>query len=303
MGMVYLLFGVGLSLSAVAAYYSIAGLIAIFAGNPVSIAVMGIALELSKLVSVSWLYRNWDTAPKFLRNYFIYAVFVLMLITTLGIFGFLSKSHVEQTVRITGSNEIQLEYIERKIDRQNKIIEDAEVVLSQLDSAVNTLTDFEKISGETGAIAIRRSQTEERNSLTETISAAYDEIETLQQQAAPLRTQKLELEAEVGPVKYLASFIYGDTSKETLEVAVTWVIVVLTLVFDPTAVLMLVAANYSLRKAQLEKTSVKTPRRRRRKKPIPPEFDIEPTVMDPIPMTVEELEKIKKSVDKRSENV
>ena len=96
MGFILLLFFNALLLSSIAAYYSIAGLIAIFSAAPLSIAMMGGSLELAKLVTVSWLYRNWNEAPRMMKYYFTVAVVILMFITSLGIFGFLSKAHTEQ---------------------------------------------------------------------------------------------------------------------------------------------------------------------------------------------------------------
>ena len=111
-----------LSISAVAIYYSILGLAAIFAGAAIPIMVMGSVLEVGKLVTASWLYQNWKVAPKFIKTYLSIAVVVLMFITSMGIFGFLSKAHVEQTSLGKIGSE-KLATIEEKLLRSENRIE------------------------------------------------------------------------------------------------------------------------------------------------------------------------------------
>ena len=116
---------VALTISAVAAYYSIIGLIAIFSAAVIPIAVMGVVLEAGKLITASWLYQNWKTVPKLLKGYLSFAVVVLMFITSMGIFGFLSKAHIEQTT-IASDNSLDIQLIESKIERKYTEIERAE---------------------------------------------------------------------------------------------------------------------------------------------------------------------------------
>ena len=85
-----------LGISAVAAYYSIVGLMAIFSASAMSIAIMGVVLEIGKLITASWLYQNWKRVPFLLKSYLTLAVIVLMFITSMGIFGYLSKAHIDQ---------------------------------------------------------------------------------------------------------------------------------------------------------------------------------------------------------------
>lgn len=233
----------GLILSAVAGYFSVVGIATIFAGAFWSVVVMAGALETSKLVAASWLYRNWSIAPWLMRIYMTIAVVVLIVITSMGIFGYLSKAHVDQTVLEGGNNEIRIESLQRRIDRQNSIIDDSTIVLGQLDEAVSILQQYDRIRGPDGAIAVRQSQSEERAALNETISNAYDTIEELTEEILPLRRQSIKLEAEIGPLKYIAELIYGDEAANYFDTAVRWIIILLVVVFDPLAICLLLAGN------------------------------------------------------------
>lgn len=235
-----------LAISGVAAWYSIAGLVAIFASAKVAIIIMGGVLEVGKLVTASWLYRNWYSIPLLLKTYLTTAVVVLMLITSMGIFGFLSKAHLDQTIQMGGTNELQISRLERLIVNEQRTIDDAETVLQQLDMAVQTLIDYDRIRGETGSIATRENQKEERTVLNQAINDAVDTIDQYQEELLPLQKEQINLEAEVGPLKYIAELIYGDNAKDLLDEAVRWVILLIVFVFDPLAVLLLVAANMTL---------------------------------------------------------
>jgi len=251
----YLVLFSGLFISVIAAYYSIVGLISIFAGAVIPIAVMGAALETGKLVSTAWLHQNWRNprVPFFLKSYLTAAVVVLVFITSLGIFGFLSKAHLEQSISTGGTNELQIVNLERQIARQQSIIADAETVLAQLDSQVATLIEYDRIRGPSGSIAVRQNQSEERSVLNETIDAAYIRIDGLQKDLTPLQQEKLAIEVEVGPLKYIAELIYGDEAENYFDTAVRWVIILFIFVFDPLAILMLLAAIITLRKEPLDK--------------------------------------------------
>lgn len=236
-----------LSIAGVAAWYSIVGLIAIFSGAAIPIAVMGAVLECGKLVTATWLHQNWRKAPLLLRSYLTTAVFLLMVITSLGIFGFLSKAHLEHAISVGGTNELQITNLDRQIARQQSIIADAETVLAQLDQQVATLIEYDRIRGPQGSIAVRQSQSDERSVLNETIDAAYIRIDELQDVLTPLKKERLALEVEVGPLKYIAELIYGDEAEDYFGAAVRWVIILLVVVFDPLAITLLLAANVSLK--------------------------------------------------------
>ena len=248
---------VGLAISVVAAWYSIVGLMAIFAAAKIPIAIMGAVLEVGKLLTASWLYQYWDKTNALLKSYFTIAVVVLMFITSMGIFGFLSKAHMDQTLSV-GDNSLLIERIDRKIEREKVKITDAETVVAQLDKTVQVLIDYDRIRGESGAIAVRESQNEERATLSNIIDQAYSKIDTLSVEKLELDKEQLELEAEVGPIKYIAAFIYGDELDKTLlERAVRWIIITIIFVFDPLAVLLIVAANMTFKEVMNRPKKVK----------------------------------------------
>ena len=232
---------------------------AIFAASAVAIAIMGAVLEVGKLVTASWLYQNWKETPVLLKTYLTAAVVVLMFVTSMGIFGFLSKAHIEQTIT-SGDNSLQISLIEGKIDREQRRITDAETVITQLDNAVQTLIDYDRIRGNEGAIAVRESQRDERSRLEGSIGNAAEKIGVLQEEKLVLEKEQLSLEAEVGPIRYIAALVYDETNKDNLEESVRWVIIIIISVFDPLAVLLLIAANQGLtnnRKADIIKTESK----------------------------------------------
>jgi hypothetical protein len=246
--MTYLLFAVALGLSAVAAYYAVVGLIAIFAAAVIPIAIMGSLLEASKLVVASWLYRNWKEIPLLLKSYFTVALVVLMLLTSMGIFGFLSKAHLDQAIP-TGDVQSKLALIDEKIKTEKENINASRKELSQLDAQVDqTITRTTEASGAERAIQIRRNQQKDRARILNEIGNAQTKIAKLNEERAPIASEVRKVEAEVGPIKYIAQVIYGDADTDLLEKAVRFVTILIVLVFDPLAVLMLVAANWQLRK-------------------------------------------------------
>lgn len=237
-----------LALSGIAAFYAVTGLVAIFASAAIPIAVMGGALEAAKLVVASWLYRRWSEINFLTKTYFTIALIVLMLLTSMGIFGFLSKAHLDQGGQ-AGTNDIRIAQIEREIDREEAKIKDAETVLAQLDQAVQVLIEYDRIRGEDGAIAVRESQKAERQSLSDVLASATNAIIALEEQKIPLVQQRLELELEIGPLKYIAEAIYGDEAETYFDQAVRWVILLIIFVFDPLAVMLVIAWNREVTQA------------------------------------------------------
>ena len=244
MHLAYLLLITGLTISAVAIYYSVVGLAAIFAAASIPIIIMGTTLELAKLVCASWLKANWDKIPKLMKVYMTTAVFVLMMITSMGIFGFLSKAHLDQAIP-TGDVAAQVALFDEKIRTQKEIINDNRAVLRQLDEAVNqTMGRSTTEQGAERSVSIRRGQAKERTQANKAIDQAQAEVSKLLEQKAPVASQLRAVEAEVGPIKYIAAFVYGDNpDANVLEKAVTWVIIIIVSVFDPLAVIMLLAAQ------------------------------------------------------------
>lgn len=249
----WLLLVTALTISAVAAWYSIAGLAAIFAAAVIPIIIMGGVLETGKLVAVTYLHRFWDEAPRLLRSYLVFAVTFLMFITSMGIFGFLSRAHIEQTATV-GDNSVQISRLDGKIAREQRAIDDAERVIGQLDDQVQKLIDYDRIRGKTGSIATRAAQGPERDKLSLIISESESKIDRLQEEKLVLDKEQIAIEAEVGPLKYIAELIYGEADRDILEQSVRWVIIILVIVFDPLAVALLIAWNDIIKR---ERTSRK----------------------------------------------
>ena len=247
--MTYLLFVVALSLSVVSAYYAVMGLVAIFAAAAIPIAIMGSLLEVSKLTVASWLYRSWKEIPLWMKSYFTVALIVLMLLTSMGIFGFLSKAHLDQAIP-TGDVAAKLSLIDEKIKTEKENINANRKELSQLDSQVDqTISRTTEASGAERAIAIRKVQQKDRARILNEIGGAQTKIAKLNEERAPIATEVRKVEAEVGPIKYIAALIYENSADvDVLEKAVRIVIIMIVAVFDPLAVLMLVAANWQWRK-------------------------------------------------------
>jgi len=273
----------GLTISAVAIWYSVAGLVSIFAAAVIPIIVMGVVLEVSKLIATVWLKINWNRAPIYIRTYLAIAIVILMVITSMGIFGFLSKAHSDQSL-VSGDVQSKIAIYDEKIKTAKENIEANRKQLKQMDEAVDQVmgrsTD-EK--GADKAVSIRKAQSRDRSALAKDIEANQKLIAKLNDEAAPIRAEVRKVEAEVGPIKYIAAFIYGDNpDANILEKAVTWVIIIIVVVFDPLAVILLLASQYSfqwfrqVREQQPEKVD------------LPPEP--EPVIDDEAPPVTETVE-------------
>ena len=244
-----------ISISIIAAGYSIVGLATLFAGAVVPIILMGSALEVGKLVAASWLYHNWNSdVPRLLKSYLFIAIIVLVFITSLGIFGFLSKAHLDQ-VKPTSSNNIKIELLDNQIKSQEIIIERSQNTLTLLDKALEVYIDKEYV---TRGLKERKKQKPERDALTLAINEASDKIAELSDKKGSLKLEQDKIEAEVGPIKYVAELIYGENAKDMFDHAVRVVILILIFVFDPLAVLLLIAANISLRQWRKKRNLVES---------------------------------------------
>jgi len=239
---------VALSLSVIAAWYSIAGLAAIFAAAVVPIMIMGGILELAKVVVTLWLHEHWSRCRWLMKCYLVPAVFMLMVITSMGIFGFLSKAHMDQDM-VTGDVQAKIAIYDEKIRVEKENIDVNRKALNQMDEAVDQVMGrSQDEKGAEKAVTIRRAQQKERARLLADIAEAQKKITALNEQRAPIAAEVRKVEAEVGPIKYIAALIYDDSlDTNVLEKAVRWVIIVLVIVFDPLAIMMLLAATESLR--------------------------------------------------------
>jgi hypothetical protein len=219
---------------------------AIFSAAVIPIIVMGVALEISKLAGTVWLKQNWNRAPYFIRAYLLAAIAILMLITSMGIFGFLSKAHSDQSL-VSGDVLSRIAIYDEKIKTAKDNIDANRKALKQMDEAVDQVMG--RSSDEKGAekaVGIRRAQQKERVRLQSEIAAEQKAVAALSEERAPIAAEVRKVEAEVGPIKYIAAFIYGDNpDANVLEKAVTWVIIIIVIVFDPLAVILLLASQYS----------------------------------------------------------
>jgi len=219
MTLIILTFLSALFLSGIAAYYSIIGLAAIFTGAFWPIVFMGSVLEMSKLVTASWLYRNWKTCPLLLKSYLTFAVVVLMIITSMGIFGFLSKAHIDSTMD-AGANSVEI----RTLNQQEKIAKE------RLDYLLKRAGNPETASA----------------NVDRQIQQTQKELTDINKRKLPLLKEENKLIAEVGPIKYIGDMVYGTEDVNGIDKAVRLVILLIMVVFDPLAVLLLIAANMSL---------------------------------------------------------
>ena len=244
----YWTLAVALSLSLVAAWYSIIGLTAIFAAAVFPIIVMGGIMEVAKVTVTIWLHEYWQYCKRSMKIQLTFSVIVLMFITSMGIFGFLSKAHLDQAVP-TGDVAAKVQILDEKIKTERDTIDSARRAMSQMDAAVDqTMSRSTTEQGADKAAALRRSQARERTTLQNEIAQAQKKIAAYNEERAPIASELRKVEAEVGPIKYIAALIYGDNpDANLLEKAVRWVIIILVLVFDPLAIMMVLAATESIK--------------------------------------------------------
>lgn len=235
-----LLFLAGSFLSITAAYYSIVGLTEIFTGATVAIFLMGASLEFAKLVCASWLYRNWSSISVFIRTYMTTAVVVLMFITSMGIFGFLSKAHLENNL-VTGADvTAEYEALKSEIETDQKIVTDIDKQLEMMNATVKE--DYNVLRRQN---ALRREMSADKKAATERLRENNKKL-------AQINLEVKKIEVEVGPLKYIADMVYGqDEAKNHLDSAVRLVILLLIFVFDPLAVMLLIAAGMKI-KSQIQ---------------------------------------------------
>jgi hypothetical protein len=250
----YLALVVALSVSAVSGYYSIIGLTAIFSASFWSIVIMGCVLEAGKLVTASWLYRNWKDTSLAIRTYLTAAVVVLMFITSMGIFGFLSKAHIDQGLSLTTGNADKIEIINNKIEVEQRAINDIDTQVEQIDKAISKMIEKGQAQSSLNAADKQRKL---RNELILQKNTHIEALSKLREEKVPLESSIKKIEAEVGPIKYIAQLVFENSSSDNLERAVRGVILLLVVVFDPLAVVLLIAANSGMIKEEKPEVSRK----------------------------------------------
>jgi ferritin-like protein len=274
---VLLPFLTAIGLSGIAAYYSVIGLAQIFPGSYWPIIIMGSILEISKLVTVSWLYNNWDVTVRIMRYYFLSAIILLMLITSMGIFGFLSKAHLEHSSDFSPlANKISI--LDEKIKTEKENIDANRKILKQYDEIVDqTMGRTTDEKGSDKAQAIRRTQQKERSRIFQEIQQSQTTIARYSEERAPLSNELKKVEADVGPIKYIAALLYNQAvDVDILDKAVRLVILLIIIVFDPLAILLLIASNqtYQRIKQPVEVEPVKKAKKKKElDKPASPSLE------------------------------
>ena len=239
-----LTFVTSLLIAGVAAWYSIIGLTTIFSAAVVPIIIMGVVLEIGKLVAASWVYTNWKDTGILLRTYLVSAIVVLMIITSMGIYGFLSKSHIDAGIN-TSEISVKIERIDNRIASEQRQIDRAEKNIQEMDITLDK-TDYGFFDD--SRLQERKKQSADREQLNDIITKAENNIDKLLDKKSEYELEVKNFEVEVGPIKYIAALIYGDEAKNYLDNTVRYVILLLIFVFDPLAVLLLISANMSYRK-------------------------------------------------------
>lgn len=219
-----------LAISSVAAYFSIVGLTLIFSAAPQAIMVMGIALELGKLVSASFVYRWWHKLNVVMRTYFVASVVILSIITSLGIFGYLSKSYISDSASIfAGETQLKTKQELLSVER------------TRLDN-----------------LLLQQSQrTDPNRRVEQQIDASQTKIYQLTTEIGTIRGEQSALSTEIGPIRYIAELIYGDGQMDTIDRAVRIIIIAIMFVFDPLAILLIVAANMQIKSIRSAKPKSK----------------------------------------------
>lgn len=250
----YISFSVSILIAAVAAYFSIVGLGTIFNGAFWSVVIMASVLEVGKLVTATWLHVYWDEVKLAYRAYLVCAVVVLMLITSMGIFGYLSRAHFDQLTE-KSDIDLRIENTELKISSENEKLEDVNFELKSLNDALQKYTDLGYVSK---GLEQRKIQRDQKEQLLEEKNAISQKILIYKQEQMVYIKQIISFEAEIGPVKYVGQLIFG-VSKDAVTKAVTLVILFLTFAFDPLAVILLiVSANKIIGKKLKPKLIVKS---------------------------------------------
>lgn len=236
---VILPFLTAIALSAIAAFYSVIGLAQIFPGSFLPIILMGSVLEVAKLVTVSWLYNSWVETNRLMKTYFIVAIILLMAITSMGIFGFLSRAHIQSNI-VVGANSVQI----KTLNTQEKIAKD------RLEYLIKRAGD----------------PTTASNKIDKQIQDTQVELTRLSKEKLPLMTEENKLTAEIGPIKYIAEIFYNKDDAGFIDKAVRLVIFTIIIVFDPLAMLLLIASNQTYRKLKILPEEIPIIKKARKKK-------------------------------------
>lgn len=235
----YLAIFASLCVAGVAAFYSIVGLSTIFAGAFWSIVIMASVLEFAKIITALYVHLRWSDINYAFRAYLSTAVVILMLITSLGIFGFLSKAHIDSKVSISNNN-VEIELVDKQIASEQKVIDYVDSQFTLLDNAYEQWIEKGYI---TRALNERDKQAEDRESLAQQQSQAAESLNELVLKRSELERETIAQESEIGPIKYVAEIVYGDAADDRVDDAARILIIFLIFAFDPLAILLLLSST------------------------------------------------------------
>ena len=230
----YIAFATSLLVAGVAAWFSVIGLATIFSGSWWPVIVMGGVLEVGKLVTAGFLHINWNQINALMKSYLSAAVLVLMLITSLGIFGFLAKANIEQNLQ-GDSFSLELSIIDKRLEAKEAELTRIETRTANLDTIINTARPQDRNY-------IDRKQRDERAQIAADIDLVVEDIVRLNEDKLPLQREQLVQEGEIGPIKYVAEMIYGEDAQDKIDNAARILILFIIFAFDPLEVLLLVAS-------------------------------------------------------------
>ena len=230
----YLAFATSLLVAGVAAWFSVIGLATIFSGSWWPVIIMGGVLEIGKLVTAGFLHINWNQINALMKSYLCAAVVVLMVITSLGIFGFLAKANIEQNLQ-GDSYSLELSIIDKRLDAKEAELLRYEERVANLDNIIATARAQDRNY-------IDRRQRDERIEIANDIDLVVDEIVVLNEDKMPLLREQLVQEGEIGPIKYVAEMLYGEEAEDKIDNAARILILFIIFAFDPLAVLLLVSS-------------------------------------------------------------
>lgn len=242
----WLTFLTGIILSGIAAFFSVFGLALIYAGAFWPVVALASTLEIAKLVAVSWMYRFRHLAGRGIRTYFYFAVIMLMLITSLGIFGFLTRAHVE-TEGTAATAELTLQEVQAREtqlkEQRDQINTELKVLNEQSSQLVTQLGAAQRLRGSSGAVAVQRENAARRTGLLAELKKINTDLTAVQKERITTETTTNKATADIGPLRYVAQAVYGNDDLNTIRSAVVWLTAILMIVFDPMAVMLLIAAN------------------------------------------------------------
>lgn len=242
----WLTFLTGLTLSGLAAFFSVFGLALIYAGAFWPVVALASTLEVAKLVAVSWMYRYRHLASRGVRAYFYAATLTLMLITSLGIFGFLTRAHVE-TEGVAATAELTLNEVQQREaqlqQERDQINTELKVLNEQSSQLVSQLGAAQRLRGSAGAVAVQRENATRRTALLADLKRINADLSAAQKERITTETETNKATADIGPLRYVAQAVYGSDDLDTIRQAVVWLTALLMLVFDPMAIMLLLAAN------------------------------------------------------------